>query len=71
MAAMKTNEDKSGFVGTELRALLRRSLLMLRAVVSSSERKFLNPAAAYDEARLEVVEGNTGGRPSTPIAPTP
>jgi hypothetical protein len=54
MGEMKKNEKNEEFITTEVKTLLRGSLLMLKAVVTPSQRRYLNPATAYEEAQREV-----------------
>jgi hypothetical protein len=60
-------------IPTELKTLLQGSLLILKAIGNPNERRFLNPATAYEEAQRRVNEkrGAPQARNAGPKAPTP
>lgn len=52
----KIIKDNVAFAKTELKTLMWGSLLMFKAIVTPSLRRFFNPAAAYEEAQRLVEE---------------
>jgi hypothetical protein len=52
----KIIKDNVAFAKTELKTLMWGSLLILKAIVTPSLRRFFNPAAAYEEAQRLVNE---------------
>jgi hypothetical protein len=61
----KTSVDEYNFF-SEVRTLLRGSLLMFQAIAMAEKRKYLNPVAAYDEAHR--LEKQNRQAPPQPVA---